>query len=95
MNDAYNATVEMGKHMRFSENWLELYGTVNGEQSQFKTRLSNVALEFYDENDVVASITNKKLNIANAEIKQSLTVGTVSIVPSSKVNGGVVFKYNA
>ena len=93
-NDAYNATVQMGKHMKFSENWLELYGTVNGEQSQFKTRLSNVALEFYDGNDVVASITNKKLNIANAEIKQSLTVGTVSIVPSSKVNGGVVFKYN-
>ena len=94
-NDAYNATVQMGKHMKFSENWLELYGTVNGEQSQFKTRLSNVALEFYDGNDVVASITNKKLNIENAEIKQSLTVGTVSIVPSARVNGGVVFKYNA
>lgn len=94
-NDAYNATVEMGKHMKFSDNWLELYGTINGDKSQFKTRLSNEALEFYDGNDVVASITNKKLNIANAEIKQSLTVGKVSIVPSAREGGGVVFKYNS
>ena len=81
--------------MKFDQNWLELYGTVNGSQSQFKTRLSNEGLEFFDGDDIVAYITNKKLNIENADIKQSLTVGTVSIVPSAKVNGGVVFKYNA
>ena len=85
----------MGNHMKYSDNWLELYGTINGDKSQFKTRLSNEALEFYDGNDVVASITNKKLNIANAEIKQSLTVGKVSIVPSAREGGGVVFKYNS
>lgn len=94
-DDAYNATLEMGKHMKFSENWLELYGTVNGASSQFKARLSNEALEFYDGDDVVASISNKKLNIANAEIKHSLTVGRFSISPSAREAGGVVFKYNS
>lgn len=94
-DDAYNATLEMGKHMKFSENWLELYGTVNGASSQFKARLSNEALEFYDGDDVVASISNKKLNIANAEIKHSLTVGKFSISPSAREAGGVVFKYNS
>lgn len=94
-DSAYNATLEMGKHMKFSENWLELYGTVNGASSQFKARLSNEALEFYDGDDVVASISNKKLNIANAEIKHSLTVGRFSISPSAREAGGVVFKYNS
>ena len=95
VNEAYDTSVKVGKHMKFDQNWLELYGTVNGSQSQFKTRLSNEGLEFFDGDDIVAYITNKKLNIENADIKQSLTVGTVSIVPSAKVNGGVVFKYNA
>lgn len=90
-NQAIDATTEVGKHMKFSDNWLELYGTVNGENSQFKTRLSDQELAFYDSGSKVASISNQKLNITDAEVNRNLTIGQIEIVPSAR--GGVVFKF--
>ena len=90
-DQAINATTEVGKHMKFSDDWLELYGTINGESSQFKTRLSDQELAFYDSGSKVASISNQKLNITDAEINRNLRIGQIEIVPSAK--GGVVFKF--
>jgi hypothetical protein len=88
----YNSTLELGKHMKFSDGWLELYATINGEEGQFKTILSNEKLAFTDSGEEVASISNQSLNINKAEIKNKLTVGNVTISPSA--NGGIVFSYN-
>ena len=90
--DALEQTVKMGKHMQFDNDWLELYGTINGDASQFKARLSNQKLSFYDSNNEVAYISNQTLNINNAQINQNLQVDSISISPSG--NGGVVFKLN-
>ena len=90
-DQALNATTEVGKHMKFSDDWLELYGTINGESSQFKTRLSDQELAFYDTGSKVASISNQKLNITDAEVNRNLRIGQIEITPSAK--GGVVFKF--
>ena len=90
-NQALNATTRVEKHMKFDDDWLELYGTVNGENSQFKTRLSDQELAFYDSGSKVASISNQKLNITDAEVNRNLRIGHIEITPSA--NGGVVFKF--
>lgn len=82
---------EVGKHMRFSDGWLELYATVNGEEGAFKTALSNEKLAFYENNSEVAYISNHKLNINNAVINNELQVGKVTITKSG--NDGVVFRF--
>ena len=82
---------EVGKHMRFSDGWLELYATVNGEEGAFKTALSNEKLAFYENNSEVAYISNHKLNINNAVINHELQVGKVTITKSG--NDGVVFRF--
>jgi hypothetical protein len=80
-----------GQHMKFSDNWLELYGTKNGEQSRFKTRLSDTKLSFFDNGNEVASISNQQLNIDKAEVENTLKVGNIAIKPSGK--GGLIFIY--
>ena len=87
---ALGTAKEINKHMSFGDNWLELYGTVNGASSQFKAILSKTKLAFLDGGNEVAYISNKQLNIENAEIKQTLKVGNYTITKSAK--GGVVFK---
>jgi hypothetical protein len=82
---------EVGKHMRFSDGWLELYATVNGQEGAFKTALSNEKLAFYENNSEVAYISNQKLNINNAAINNELQVGKVIITKSG--NDGVVFRF--
>ena len=86
------SVTNIGKHMSFSDNWLELYGTVNGSESQFKTRLSDTKLAFYDGGNEVASISNKKLNVENAEVKNTIKIGNIELRPSA--NGGMVFVYS-
>jgi hypothetical protein len=79
------------KYMRFGEEWLELYASINGQEGAFKTILSNEKLAFYENNSEVAYISNNKLNINNAEINHSLKVGNITITKS--VSDGVVFGY--
>lgn len=86
------SVTNIGKHMSFSDNWLELYGTVNGSESQFKTRLSDTKLAFYDGGNEVASISNKKLHVENAEVKNTIKIGNIELRPSA--NGGMVFVYS-
>lgn len=90
-SQALDKANELGKHMRFSDGWLELYATVNGEEGAFKTVLSNEKLAFYEDNSEVAYISNNKLNINNAVINHELQVGKVTITKSG--NDGVVFRF--
>lgn len=85
-------STQINNHMRFSDDWLELYSTMDGANSAFKTRLSNERLSFYEGDAVVAYISNKKLNIENAQILRDLQIGDMVLRPS--VNGGIVMQYN-
>lgn len=84
-------STQINNHMRFSDDWLELYSTMDGANSAFKTRLSNERLSFYEGDTVVAYISNRKLNIENAQILRDLQIGNMILRPS--VNGGVVMQY--
>lgn len=82
---------EIKKHMSFTANgWLELHGSINGQATQFKMQLSDTKLAFFDGGNEVASVSNKKLNIENAEIRKNLTIGGYIMSPSAR--GGIVFK---
>ena len=86
-----DSMVEIKKHMTFTiEGWLELYGSINGVQSPFKMQLSDRKLAFWDNGNEVAYVSNRKLNIETAEIKQELQVGNYIMVKSAK--NGIVFR---
>lgn len=85
-------STQVNNHMRFSDDWLELYSTMDGVNSGFKARLSNTQLSFYDGDTVVAYISNKTLNIENAIVHKELRIGNMILRPS--VNGGIVMQYN-
>ena len=83
------------QHMAFDKDGLELYGTVNGSESQFKAKLSDTKLSFYDNNKEVAYVSNEKLNIENAKIISDMSVGCVLMRPRNiKGDGGIVFFYD-
>lgn len=85
-------STQVNNHMRFSDDWLELYSTMDGTNSAFKARLSNTQLSFYDGDTVVAYISNKTLNIENAIVHKDLRIGDMILRPS--VNGGIVMQYD-
>lgn len=95
MNSNDDKLSTITKYMKFDENGLELYGTINGEESQFKTRLSDTKLSFYDNNKEVAYVSNEKLNIENAKIVSDMSVGCVLMRPRNvKGDGGIVYFYD-
>ena len=95
MNSNDDTLSTITKHMKFDENGLELYGTINGEESQFKAKLSDTKLSFYDNNKEVAYVSNEKLNIENAKIVSDMSVGCVLMRPRNvKGDGGIVYFYD-
>ena len=95
MNSNDNTLSTLTKYMKFDKDGLELYGTINGEESQFKTKLSETKLSFYDNNKEVAYVSNEKLNIENAKIVSDMSVGCVLMRPRNvKGDGGIVYFYD-
>jgi hypothetical protein len=86
VDDEFN---ERKKYMRFSEDGLELFTTINGQIGAFKVLLSENRLSFYENGSEVAYMSNNKLFISSAEITQSLQIGSVAGRKSS--NEGFVF----
>ena len=83
------------QHMAFDTDGLELYGTINGSESQFKAKLSDTKLSFYDNNKEVAYVSNEKLNIENAKIISDMSVGCVLMRPRNiNGDGGIVYFYD-
>jgi gas vesicle protein len=97
LNDSINMTItrveeeiwERKKHMKFSEDGLELFTTINGEIGKFKVVLAENRLSFYEEGNEVAYMSNEKLYISKAEITTSLQIGDV--VGRKSSNNGFVF----
>lgn len=80
---------ERKKYMRFGEDGLELFTTINGQVGAFKVMLSENRLSFYENGNVVAYMSNNKLFISEAEVTTSLQIGKVIGRKSS--NDGFVF----
>ena len=80
---------ERRKHMKFSEDGLELFTTINDEIGKFKVVLNENRLSFYEDGNEVAYMSNEKLYISRAEITTSLQIGDVTGRKSS--NNGFVF----
>jgi hypothetical protein len=80
---------ERKKYMRFSEDGLELFTTINGEVGLFKMQLTENRLSFYEGTNEVAYMSNEKLFISNAEITSSLQIGNV--IGRKSANEGFVF----
>ena len=82
---------EVKQYMSFTpDGWLELHGSINGTPSSFKTQLSDTKLSFWDNGQEVAYVSNKKLNIENAEIQRTLKVGNYIMTKSA--SDGIVFR---
>ena len=86
-NDLQDFRDEITSYIRFDANGMEL-----GKQgSKFKTRLSNEKLAFLQGEDEVAYISNNKMNITDAEVKNQLTLGSYAFVP--RTNGNLSLKW--
>lgn len=91
---AIGKTELIGKHFKFSdEGWVEIYATKDGQEGQFKTQITDQKLAFSDGGTEVASISNKELNITDANIKNSLKIGKIKLVPSAL--GGIMMVWDA
>lgn len=67
-----------------------------GQQGGMSAELSNTALSFLDEGDVVAQVSNKKLTITDTEmstahVSENLSIGNFSWIPMS--DGSLAFKW--
>ena len=79
LKDAVNGTIskeEMQKYIRWNGDNLELGNSVQ----PFKCKLSNTELAFYQNEDKVAWISNKELNVLRAIIAESIGCGAFRFV---------------
>ena len=56
-------------------------------------KLDNDSLDFMDNGNKVAEITNQQLNITKAEIKSDMKIGNMKIKPSGSSKNGVIFVF--
>lgn len=86
-NDLQTFKSEVTSYIKFDSDGMEL-GKSN---SKFKAKLTNEKLAFTEDNTEVAYISNKKLNITDAEIENQLLIGRFAFVPRS--NGNMSLKW--
>lgn len=84
-----NELMERQKHMKFSEDGLELFTTINDQVGKFKMLLTENRLSFFESENEVAYMSNEKLYISRAEVTTSLQIGDV--IGRKSANNGFVF----
>ena len=84
--DAYKTLVQ--EYIRFSGALIEL----GQSSSRFKAQLTNEMLAFWDGSTRVASISNQRMEITDAEIKKSLTLGKYAFEPRDNGSLSLVWK---
>ena len=77
------------QYFSFDEDGLTMTAkNLNGEISEFKTKLTNTDLGFYQGENKVAYINNNQLNISKAEITNGLAItGTQNVPPTLSIGG--------
>ncbi len=86
-NDLQTFKSEVTSYIKFDSDGMEL----GKSDSKFKAKLTNEKLAFTEDNTEVAYISNKKLNITDAEIENQLLIGRFAFVPRS--NGNMSLKW--
>lgn len=84
--DAYKTLVQ--EYIRFQGALIEL----GQSSSRFKAQLTNEMLAFWDGSTRVASISNQRMEITDAEIKKSLTLGKFAFEPRDSGSLSLVWK---
>ncbi|MBQ4122872.1 hypothetical protein IJD44_04010, partial [bacterium] len=97
--DSYNITTskitsigdkvdELSTHFIFSTDGMTIKSTANATKT---VKLDNDSLDFMDNNEIVAQVTDKQLYITNAEVTNQMKIGKIVIKPSGI--GGIMFIY--
>lgn len=77
------------QHFAFDENGITMTASnLSGQISEFKTKLTNTELGFYQGENKVAHINNNQLNISKAEITNGLTITGTQYAPPTLSIGG-------
>ena len=79
---------ELWTHFTFASDGLTIKSSVNATKT---VKLDNDSLDFMDNNEIVAQVTDKQLYITNAEITNQMKIGNILIKPSGI--GGIMFIY--
>lgn len=84
-----NGTVsELSTHFNFSNDGLTIKSSADADKY---IKLDTDSLDFMDDGQMVAQISNKELNITNATIEGQMSVGNLKIKPSGL--GGMIFVF--
>ena len=84
-----NGTVsELSTHFNFSNEGLTIKSSADADKY---IKLDTDSLDFMDDGEMVAQISNKELNITNATIEGQMSVGNLKIKPSGL--GGMIFVF--
>ena len=97
--DSYNITTskitsigdkvdELSTHFIFNTDGMTIKSTANATKT---VKLDNDSLDFMDNNEIVAQVTDKQLYITNAEVTNQMKIGNIVIKPSGI--GGIMFIY--
>lgn len=91
-NTALDGVQTIGKHFNFTDSgWVEIFATLNGVPGRFKTQITDQRLAFLDNNVEVAYMSNQKLYITQAQILNSLQLGTIE--QSKTAKGGLIYQW--
>ncbi len=91
-NTALDGVQTIGKHFNFTDSgWVEIFATINDVPGRFKTRITDQRLSFLDNSVEVAYMSNQQLYITQAQILNSLQLGTIE--QSKTAKGGLIYQW--
>lgn len=93
LNDSVNNEIKLREsYIQFGQDKLNPYMDMGNSSSPNKMRLTNTKLSFTSNNIEVASVSNDKMRISNAEVLQSFRIGNFVWQPRS--DGHMALKYS-
>ena len=93
LSDSVNNEIKLREsYIQFGQDKLNPYMDMGNSSSPNKMRLTNTKLSFTSNNIEVASVSNDKMRISNAEVLQSLRIGNFVWQPRS--DGHMALKYS-
>lgn len=93
LSDSVNNEIKLREsYIQFGQDKLNPYMDMGNLSSPNKMRLTNTKLSFTSNNIEVASVSNDKMRISNAEVLQSLRIGNFVWQPRS--DGHMALKYS-
>ena len=79
---------EITTHFSFATDGLTIKSTENASKT---IKLDNDSLDFLDNGNKVAQISDQQLSITNADVLNELKIGSIKLKPSGR--GGILFVF--